>query len=38
MPDEYLRLEAESSVKHKYMDGQVLAIAAGDRWGWHHNA
>jgi Uma2 family endonuclease len=26
MPDEYLRLEAESSVKHKYMDGQVLAI------------
>jgi hypothetical protein len=27
MPDEYLRLEVESSVKHKYIDGQVLAIS-----------
>ena len=26
-PDEYLRLEAESAVKHEYVDGEAYAIA-----------
>lgn len=31
-PDDYLRLEAESSVKHEYLDGQIHAMAgAGEK-------
>ena len=26
-PDEYLQLEAESAVKHEYIDGEVYAMA-----------
>jgi Uma2 family endonuclease len=26
-PDEYLQLEAESTVKHEYVDGEVFAMA-----------
>jgi Uma2 family endonuclease len=26
-PDEYLKLEAESSIKHEYIDGEVFAMA-----------
>lgn len=26
-PDEYLQLEAESAVKHEYVDGEVYAMA-----------